>query len=150
MTLEYDIKTIILNGPAGSIVINKRDKLARKLAMLFENKCLGVKAKEAASKYGFSRPRFYQINEAFEKGGSEALIERKKGPHRNYVRTDTVVNQIIRLRFLDPDASIAVITQKLKQYSFDVSQRSVERTITEYGIQKKTPFLKSKKEGKGS
>ena len=150
MVVDYNIETIILNGPAGSIAINKKDKLARKLAMLFENKCLGLKAKEAARKYGFSRPRFYQVKEAFEKGGSEALVEHKKGPHRNYVRTDTVVNQIIRMRFLDPDASIAVITQKLKQSGFNVSQRSVERTITEYGIQKKTPLFKSKQESKES
>jgi arginine repressor len=31
-----------------------------------------------------------------------------------------------------------VIAQKLNQTGFKISQRSVERTITEYGIQKKT------------
>lgn len=148
--MNYNIESIILNGPAGFIAINKKDKLARKLAMLFENKCLGLKVKEAARKYGFSRPRFYQVKNAFEKGGSEALVEHKKGSHRNYVRTDRVVNQIVRLRFLDPDASIAVITQKLKQAGLNVSQRSVERTITEYGIQKKTPLLKSREGSKES
>ena len=73
------------------------------------------------------------------------MLEKKRGPLKNYVRTDTIVNQIIRLRFLDPDSSVEVITQKLKQMGYNISQRSVERTITEYGLQKKTPFLKSEK-----
>jgi len=142
-------KTISLKGPAGIIEINTNDRIGLKLAMLFENQCLGTKATEAAKKYGFSRPRFYQIKSAFEKGGSEALKGKKKGPSKNYKRTESIVNQIIRLRFLDPDASVQVITQKLKQIGFEISQRSVERTITEYGIQKKTSFVKSGKEIKG-
>jgi arginine repressor len=49
-----------------------------------------------------------------------------------------VVTQIIRHRFLDPEASSDVIAQKLRQTGIKVSQRTVERTITEYGLQKKT------------
>lgn len=137
--------TIIFEGPKGTLPINEKDKLARKFAMLIENKCFGVKVEEAAKKYGFSRPRFYQIKRDFQKGGSVALLEKKRGPLKNYIRTDTIVNQIIRLRFLDPDSSVEVITQKLKQMGYNISQRSIERTITEYGLQKKTPFLKSEK-----
>lgn len=48
-----------------------------------------------------------------------------------------MVSQIIRLRFLDPKASAEVIAQKLRQTGVKVSVRSVERTITEYGLQKK-------------
>jgi len=137
--------TIIFEGTKGTLIINRKDKLTRKLAMLIENECFGVKVEEAAKKYGFSRPRFYQIKSDFQKGGSVALLEKKRGPLKNYVRTDTIVNQIIRLRFLDPDSSVEVITQKLKQMGYNISQRSVERTITDYGLQKKTPFLKSEK-----
>jgi len=129
--------TISLKGPAGLILLNKNDKTAVKLAMLFEHLCLGTMVTEVVKKYGFSRSRFYQIKSAFEQGGSEALFEKKKGPQKKYKRTENIVNQIIRMRFLDPDASVPVITQKLKQMGFDISQRSVERTITEYGIQKK-------------
>lgn len=145
---EYN-NCIILKGPAGLIEIDKDDKVGLKMAMLFENRCLGTQVALASQKYGFSRQRFYQIKNAFELGGSEALKEKKKGPSKNYKRTESIVNQIIRMRFLDPDASVAVITQKLKQMGFDISQRSVERTITDYGIQKKTPFIKPEKEIKG-
>jgi transposase len=143
-------ETVLVEGPAGSIQINKNDKVGVKLAMLFENQCLGVRATDVAKKYGYSRPCFYQIKNHFNAGGSEALREKKKGPSKNYKRTEIIVNQIIRLRFLDPDASASVITQKLKQMGFEISTRSVERTITEYGIQKKTTFVKPAKEITGS
>jgi transposase len=106
--------------------------------MLFEGKCLGLGPSKAAHKYGYSKQRFFQLLNAFVKDGSKALIPKKTGPKTNYVRTDSVVAQIIRHRFLDPDAKAEVIAQKLKQTGVPVSQRTVERTITEYGLQKKT------------
>jgi hypothetical protein len=53
------------------------------------------------------------------------------------VRTEEVVRQVIRHRFLDPDASADVIAQKLRQTGFGVSTRSVERIIEQFGLQKK-------------
>ena len=64
-------------------------------------------------------------------------MDKKRGPDKQTVRTRETINQIIRLRFLDPLASADVIAQKLKQTGYKVSKRSVERTITEYGLQKK-------------
>lgn len=130
--------TVHIQGPAGSLPVKFEDKLSRQLAMLFESKCLGLGPTKAAQKYGYSRQRFFQILNAFIKGGSQALIPKKTGPKTNYVRTENVVTQIIRHRFLDPDANAEVIAQKLKQTGIKVSQRTVERTITEYGLQKKT------------
>jgi transposase len=139
-----NIDNYYLTGPVGSLAIKSGDNVARKLAMLFENICLGVSATASAKKYGFSRARFYQVKNAFREGGTEALIVKKRGPKKNYVRTRTVINQIMRYRFLNPDASASVIAQKMRQTGYKISQRSVERTITELGIQKKTPFVKSK------
>lgn len=131
-------RTVRIDGPAGSLPVKLEDKLTRQLAMLFESKCLGLGPTKAAQKYGYSKQRFFQILNAFIKGGSQALIPKKTGPKTNYVRTENVVTQIIRHRFLDPDANAEVIAQKLKQTGIKVSQRTVERTITEYGLQKKT------------
>lgn len=132
-------------GPSGSLAIHPDDTIARRLAMLIEGNCMGLGADKAAKKYGYSRARYFQLQKAYREGGTEALKDKKKGPKKNYVRTETVMNQIIRHRFLDPDASVAVITQKLNQSGCKISQRSVERTITECGIQKKTPFVKPSK-----
>lgn len=147
MNSELD-DLITIEGPKGSLSISANDNLSRKLAMLFEHKCLGVTANEAAKKYGYSRARYFQIQAAFEKGGSEALLEKKRGPKKNYVRTEEINKQIMRHRFLDPDASAAVIAQKLRQNGYKVSIRSVERTITELGLQKKTPLSKSREKVK--
>lgn len=66
-----------------------------------------------------------------------ALAAGKRGPRGNYRRTEETVRRIIRHRFLDPDASAAVVGQKLRQEGEEVSDRSVERVITEYGLQKR-------------
>ena len=127
-----------IEGPSGTLPVNSTDKVSRRLAMLIEGKCLGLGPTKAAKKYGYSKQRFFQVLKAFLKDGSRALVPKKTGPRNNYVRTENVVTQIIRHRFLDPEASSDVIAQKLRQTGIKVSQRTVERTITEYGLQKKT------------
>ena len=127
-----------IEGPSGTLPVKSTDKVSRRLAMLIEGKCLGLGPTKAAKKYGYSKQRFFQVLKAFLKDGSRGLFPKKTGPRNNYVRTENVVTQIIRHRFLDPEASSDVIAQKLRQTGIKVSQRTVERTITEYGLQKKT------------
>ena len=129
--------SIKIKGIKGKdFIIKDDDNLCRKLCMLIEGRCtIGVL--EAIKKYRYTEQRYYQLNNEFEKNGSEALIDKKRGPDKQTVRTKETINQIIRLRFLDPLASTAVIAQKLNQIGYKVSIRSVERTITEYGLQKK-------------
>ena len=75
---------------------------------------------------------------AFRRAGFCWLSNKRRGPKRNYRRTGELVRQVIRHRFLDPDATPEVIAQKLRQTGFVISTRSVERVIAEYGLQKKT------------
>ena len=131
-------KVLQIDGPVGKLPVRNDDKLTRQLAMLFEGKCLGIGPIKAALKYGYSKQRYFQILSAFLEGGSAALIPKKTGPKTDHVRTENTVTQIIRHRFLDPEAKAEVISQKMRQTGIKVSQRSVERTITEYGLQKKT------------
>jgi transposase len=91
---------------------------------------------EAIKKYGYTEQRYYQLLDKYQKDGSQGLIDKKTGSDKKPVRTKEVVNQIIRLRFLDPIASAAVLAQKLTQTGYKVSKRSVERTITEFGLKK--------------
>ena len=143
--MENKYTDLCIEGPKGSLPIKDDDNLGKKIAMLVENMCLGLPAVTSAQKYGYSRPRFYQIKNNFINFGTDGLIEKKRGPTKKRVLTDTIVNQIIRHRFLDPDASIDVIAQKMAQTEHKISKRSVERTITEYGLQKKTLYLQSGK-----
>lgn len=116
--------------------IEPSDKFAIKLAMLIEGSCtIGVKA--AIVKYGYTEARYYQLLKVYKTFGSVSLIDKKRGSLKRPVRDKETTNQIIRERYLDPLASAEVIAQKLKQNGYRVSVRSVERTITEYGLQKK-------------
>ncbi|HMB44567.1 MAG TPA: helix-turn-helix domain containing protein [Candidatus Methanoperedens sp.] len=131
---------ILINGIKGKdFVIDKKDSLCKKLAMLIEGHCtIGVQS--ALQKYGYTEQRYYQLLRKYEQGGSQALQDKKPGSDKQPVRTRETLNQIIRLRFLDPFASADIIAQKLNQIGHKVSKRSVERTITEYGLQKKHMF----------
>lgn len=136
---QFDLKKQVLVGPKGTLSVRPDDEITRKLAMLMEGECEGLGPSAAARKYGFSKQRYFQLRNAFVEHGAAALESHKRGPKTHYRRTAEVVRQIIRHRFLDPDASIEVMAQKLRQSGHQISTRSVERTIEEYGLQKKTP-----------
>ena len=135
-------ETICFTGTHGSMRIKKDDIVARKFLMIVESECMGVSNIEAAQKYGYCRQHYYTIVKSFKTNGIEGLQSKPFGPKKKHVRTDEVVDLIIRHRFLDPDASAGVIAQKLQQIGIKVSKRSVERTITEKGLQKKTSLVK--------
>ncbi len=135
-----------LSGPKGSLPLREDDEITLKLAMLFEGECEGLGPLKAAKKFGYTRQRYYQILDQFRTEGAKGLKSRKRGPKHNYRRTDEVVRQIIRYRFLDPNVSPEVIAQKLNQNGYLIAARSVERVISEYGLQKKTPSLSSRQQ----
>ncbi len=136
--VQFDPTQHQFTGPDGQLTVSADDEITRKLAMLIEGECQGLGPLRAARKFGFSKQRYFQLRQAFHEGGAVALQSKKRGPRRNYRRTDEAVRQIIRHRFLDPDASAAVIAQKLTQAGWPLSIRSVERVIEQYGLQKKT------------
>jgi DNA invertase Pin-like site-specific DNA recombinase len=136
--LKFDAETHRVIGPVGALPVAASDEQAQRFLMLLEGECLEGNISSVAQSYGFSRPRYYQILEDYKNGGVPALEPQKPGPKSNYRRTDQIVRQVLRHRFLDPKASPAVITQKLNQTQFRISLRSVHRIIADYGVQKKT------------
>jgi hypothetical protein len=134
-----------LSGSKGTLSVREDDEITLKLAMLFEGQCEGLGPLKAARKFGYTRQRYHQILNEFTQRGAAGLKRLKTGPKRNYRRTDEVVRQIIRYRFLDPQMSLEVIAQKLNQNGYPIAIRSVERVISEYGLQKKTPSVPSRK-----
>ena len=113
------------------------DKAALKFLLLIEG-TYGIGVKKSLEKYQYTEQRYYQLKKDFMEKGSKGLIDQKRGPKDRHIRKKQVDMQIIRMRFLDPKAGATVIAQKLNQTGIKISQRSVERTITEYGLQKKT------------
>jgi transposase len=136
--MNYDLSQHRIVGPTGNLVIPPNDQITSRLLMLIDGECEGLGPMRAAQKHGHSRQRYYQLHKRFQEQGALGLQNQKRGPKTNSVRTDEVERQVIRHRFLDPDASVDIIAQKLRQAGFAVSTRSVERVVEEYGLQKKT------------
>jgi transposase len=136
--LQFNPDTMEFVGPGGTLAISPDDEIARKLAMLIEGQCLGLGGAGAAKKHGYCKQRYSQLLAAFGREGTTALKSAQRGPKRNYRRTDEIVRQVIRHRFLHPDATVEVIAQKLRQSGFKISNRSVRRVIDDIGLQKKT------------
>jgi len=137
-SLEFDPCAHRLIGPTGALPILPTDQSVIRFLMLVEGECLGQTVGDIAQKYGYCRQRYYQLLAAFRQGGLAALQLHKTGPKANYRRTDQAVRQVLRYLFLDPEASPEVVTQKLRQSHFQISLRSVQRIIADYGLQKKT------------
>ena len=127
-----------LTGPAGQLQIPNHDEITFKLAMIYEGECTDLGPLAAARKFNYSKPRYFQLRRLLGERGAAALQSQTRGPKSNYRRTNEIVRQVIRHRFLDPDASIEVIAQKLEQTGHPISIRSVERVVADYGLQKKT------------
>lgn len=136
--VQYDPQHQRMIGDEGAMSVADGDEITRKLCMLIEGECDGLGPNRAAEKYGYSKQRYFQLRAAFSEHGALALLSKKRGPKTTYRRTDELVRQVIRHRFLDPNASADVIAQKLRQTGFVISTRSVQRVISEFGLQKKT------------
>jgi len=139
--LAFDREQHRLVGPQGSLPILAEDDSTRKLAMLIEGECEALGPRQAAATFGFSQSRYYPIRNAFQLHGAKALSSQRRGPQRQYRRTQEVTRQVIRHRFLDPDATAEVIAQKIRPTGLQISTRSVERVIEDFGLQKKTSSL---------
>lgn len=145
--MNFELSDNRIIGPSGELIIPAADEITPRLIMLMEGECSSLGAAEAARRHGLTRQRYYQVLNQFKKNGALGLIPQKRGPKTNHVRTEEVERQVIRQRFLDPDASIDVIAQKLRQSGFIISTRSVERVVEKYGLQKKTLSIPTRNRG---
>ena len=136
--IEYTAQGWTLSGDHGQLLVPMQDDITPKLAMLFEAQCEGRRVIDTVKKFGFSKQRYYQLLNLFLQQGASALQNQKRGPKSNYRRTGENIRQVIRHRFLDPNASPDVIAQKMRQNDIRISTRSVQRVIQDFGLQKKT------------
>lgn len=76
---------IYIEGPVGKLAIQAQDKLAKKMGMLFEVKCLGKIPEKVAQKYGYTKQRYYQLLDAYQNEGMNGIMNKKPGP-KNKIR----------------------------------------------------------------
>jgi hypothetical protein len=132
-----------LVGPAGDRADLENDAITFKRAMLIEGEGTELGPLQVAAKFGFCKQRSWQLRKQFAEGGAAALQRNPRGPETAYRRTEELVRQVIRQRFLDPNASPAVIAQKLRQAGFVIRTRSVARVIEQFGLHKNSLSLPS-------
>ena len=115
----FNPESLSLIGPDGSLHVPPDDEITLKLSMLIEGECEGLGPNQAARKYHFSKQRYFQLRTAFGEQGAIALRSQKRGPKSNYRRTHEAVRQIIRHRFLDPEASAEVMAMNVTSPMID-------------------------------
>src|SRR5271166_3845293 len=80
LVMEFDPSRQELCGPGGSLPLAADDDLTRKLSMIIEGECEGLGPSAAAAKYGFSKPRYFQLRSLYLQRGAAALLNHKRGP----------------------------------------------------------------------
>ena len=95
---------------------------------------------EAATKFGFSRPSFYQAQSALARGGLGGLIPLKRGPKQARKLTAEIMEFLQQARREDPTSRAASLAN-LIQERFDVAvhPRTVERALARHQKKRQRP-----------
>lgn len=140
-----------IKGPGGVLQIRPQDEAALDLVMLVDGETSGRGLEEVLQQYGRSRSTYYEKLRRFREQGLEGLLSRPPGPRTPWRRPLEVVRFIVTTRLRHPERSAAEIADELGRQGHPVSLRSVERTLTQFGLtrggQRGTPGTDSQPEG---
>lgn len=88
----------------------------------------GRSISESATRFGFSRPSFYQAQAAFQAGGLARLVPRKRGPKKPHKFTLEILKFIREARQQDPSLRTADLVSRVKaRFHLAVHPRTIER-----------------------
>ena len=126
--------TKAIKGPAGSLPLRPDDEAAVDLAMLIEGETSGRPLGAILEEFGRSRSTYYEKLKRFREQGVAGLLARPPGPRSAWRRPLEVVRFIVTARLRDPERSAADIAEDLGRLGHSVSVRSVERTLSQFGL----------------
>lgn len=131
LTISHDT----ISGAHGSLPVKSDDSLLRDLLLLLLHEVGGMPLDDALRLCGYSsRATYYAKLKRFNEGGLAALLPRRPGPRSKWRRSDEVVQRVIALRHQKPQPSVNQIARALRSAGFEVSTRSIERTLSEHGL----------------
>ena len=136
-SMNKDLRAI--RGPAGMLPVRRDDDAGVDLLMLIEGETSGRPLDAVLQEFGRSRSTYYEKLRRFREHGVEGLLERPSGPRTAWRRPIEVVRFIVRVRLEDPSRGAAEIAGELLRQGHAVSVRSVERTLTQFGLTRATP-----------
>ncbi len=128
-----------IRGPAGTLPVRRDDDAGVDLLMLIEGETSGRPLDAVLQEFGRSRSTYYEKLRRFRELGVEGLLERPSGPKTAWRRPIEVVRFIVRVRLEDPSRGAAEIAADLLRHGHTVSVRSVERTLTQFGLTRPAP-----------
>lgn len=123
-----------IHGPGGSLSLPESDEASSDLVMLIEGETSGAPLDDVLARFGRSRSTYYEKLRRFREQGLEGLIAQPPGPRGQWRRPLEVVRHIVRTRLRAPERSAAEIAEELASLGHEVSVRSVERTLSQFGL----------------
>lgn len=129
----------VVRGPGGELAIGPKDEAAIDLVMLVEGETSGRPLDDVLHQFGRSRSTYYEKLRRFREGGLEGLLSRPPGPRSPWRRPLEVVRFIVTARLRHPDLSAGAIAEELGRLGHSVSVRSVERTLSQFGLTRLQP-----------
>jgi transposase len=127
-----------IKGPGGSLPLPAQDEAAIDLVMLIEGETSGRALDDVLAEFGRSRSTYYEKLRRFREHGVEGLLSRPPGPRSAWRRPLEVVRFIVTSRLRHPGRSAADIASELDRLGHPVSTRSVERTLSQFGLTRGT------------
>jgi transposase len=123
-----------IKGPGGVLPIRPEDEAALDLVMLIDGETSGRELDEVLRQFGRSRSTYYEKLRRYREQGLEGLLSRPPGPRAPWRRPLEVIRFIVTTRLRHPDRTAAEIAEDLSRLGHPVSMRSVERTLTQFGL----------------
>lgn len=123
-----------IRGPGGTLPLRPADAAVVDLVMLIEGETSGRELDDVLQQFGRARSTYYEKLRRFREQGLEGLLARPAGPRGPWRRPIEVMRFVVRARLRDPDRGAAAIAEDLARRGHSVSVRSVERTLTQFGL----------------
>jgi transposase len=123
-----------IRGPGGVLALRPEDDASLDLLMLVDGETSGRALDDVLQQYGRSRSTYFEKLRRFREDGVEGLLARPPGPRSPWRRPLEVVRFIVTTRLRHPDRGASAIAGDLGQLGHSVSVRSVERTLSQFGL----------------
>lgn len=125
-------------GFVSSGFMDARDVVQVKYEMVRRVRIDGETVSATARAFGFSRPTFYEAQEALDTSGLAGLVPARPGPRRAHKLTAEVVTFAQGMLGDDPSLSSTELAEAIRdRFGMTVHPRSVERALTRAAEAKK-------------
>jgi transposase len=110
---------------------DSHDKLQTKYEMLRSREVDRVAIQQVAEMFGYSRQGFYQLQEAFRKGGMAGLLEKRRGPKGPAKCTPQIVTFVLAEKQADPALTGRELAERLGgARGVSLHRRTIEKILS--------------------